>query len=114
MRRRPIVLLVVVLVAVVIGTQVGWRFVLAPMLGLAIWSWATASMRSMANHGTSGTAASDEPEVVIDRPERTMYWCEECGTEVLLLVRGSGVAPRHCATRMHERAELVRDPESMN
>ena len=33
--------------------------------------------------------------------------CEECGTELVLLVRGSGKAPRHCGGSMHERAELL-------
>ena len=39
--------------------------------------------------------------------ERVLYWCEECGTELVLLVRGSGDPPRHCMAKMHERAELL-------
>jgi DNA-directed RNA polymerase subunit RPC12/RpoP len=39
--------------------------------------------------------------------ERVLYWCEECGTEVMLVIRGSGTPPRHCGTKMHERAELL-------
>jgi hypothetical protein len=41
------------------------------------------------------------------RTGRTLFWCEECGTEVLLLVRGTDRAPSHCGQRMHERTELT-------
>lgn len=104
---RSVLLVAAGAAAVLVGTQVGWKLVLAPLLGLVIWSWAAATLRSMATHGTTGVAATDVPEVVVDRPERTLYWCEECGTEVLLLVRGSGRPPRHCATSMHERNEVA-------
>lgn len=111
--RRPVVLIPLLLLAVVVGTQVDWKLVIAPLIGLAIWSWASATLRSFANHGTTGVAASIEPEVVSDRPERIFYWCGECSTEVLLLVRGSGSAPRHCGERMHERAELPRRGDAL-
>jgi len=106
---RPVRIALVVLVAiaaVVIGTQFGWRIVLAPLLGLAIWAWARATLRSFLRHGQTGVSAADEP-VPVGSDERTMYWCEECGTEVVLTVRGSGLPPRHCGTRMHERSEVL-------
>lgn len=104
--KRLLVLVVVTGAVVLVGTQVNWRLALAPLLGLAIWVWARATLRSFVRHGSTGIAADDEPEPVpID--ERTMYWCEECGTELLLTVRGSGLPPRHCATRMHERSEVL-------
>ena len=103
---RALKLLLVTVVVVVLGTQVGWRWVLAPLLGLSIWAWARATLRSFLRHGQTGIAADTEPEPVgID--ERTMYWCEECGTEVVLTVRGSGLPPRHCGERMHERSEVL-------
>ena len=99
-------LLVALAAVMAIGTQVGWRWVLAPVLGLAIWVWLRAMLRSFIGHGQTGIAASDEPEpVAVD--ERVLYWCEECGTEVVLVVRGSGIAPRHCGTKMHERSEIL-------
>ena len=105
--RRALVLLLVGVVTVLVGTQFGWRLALAPLLFLAIWTWARATLRSFVRHGQTGVAATDEPEPVpVD--ERTMYWCEECGTEVVLTVRGSGLPPRHCGTRMHERSEVLR------
>ncbi|MFT4745928.1 MAG: hypothetical protein ACI9AD_001785 [Nitriliruptoraceae bacterium] len=103
--RKLLIVLFVATVALLIGTQLGWRFTLAPLLGLSIWAWATATMRSFLNHGQTGVAAVSDVEV-LEPEDRTMFWCEECGTEVLLLVRGSGIPPRHCATRMHERAEI--------
>lgn len=106
---RPLLGVVVLLgLIAVLADVVEAKWVLAPLLGLAIWAWARATLRSFTSGGTTGTSASDAPEVVADADERTLYWCEECGTEVVLVVRGSGTPPRHCGTRMHERAELLR------
>lgn len=91
---------------VLVGTFVNWRLALAPLFALAIWMWARASLRSFVQHGQTGIAAADEPEPVA-LEERTTYWCEECGTEVVLTVRGSGLPPRHCGTGMHERSEVL-------
>ena len=41
---------------------------------------------------------------------RVTYWCETCGTEVLLLRAGSKSAPRHCGEAMVKREEVVRGP----
>ena len=104
--KRLLVLVLVVGVVVLGGTQVSWRLALAPLLGIAIWAWLRASLRSFVQHGQTGITAADDPEPVpVD--ERTIYWCEECGTELVLTVRGSGLAPRHCATKMHERSEIL-------
>lgn len=104
--KRLLVLAVVGAAVVLVGTQVSWRLALAPLLFLAIWAWAQATLRSFVRHGRTGVAATDEPEPVpID--QRTMYWCEECGTELVLTVRGSGLPPRHCGTGMHERSEVL-------
>lgn len=104
--KRLLVLVLVVGVVVLVGTQVSWRLALAPLLGIAIWAWLRASLRSFVQHGQTGITAADDPEPVpVD--ERTIYWCEECGTELVLTVRGSGLAPRHCATKMHERSEIL-------
>ena len=39
---------------------------------------------------------------------RITYWCEECGTEVLLLRKGSDAPPRHCGEAMIQREEVAR------
>ena len=103
---KRVVYLLFAVLAVPVGLVFGWRWVLAPLLGLLIWSWAQATLKSFA--GATDGAATDEPEPVpITANERTLYWCEECGTEYLLVVRGSGKPPRHCGTSMHERTEIM-------
>lgn len=96
-----------VALAVVVGVAFGWKWVFAPLLGAFIWQAAVATLRSLA---PGGSGAPGGPSGAAPTPvapgERTLYWCEECGAEVLLVVRGSGGPPRHCGTRMHERTEL--------
>jgi hypothetical protein len=80
------------------------RFVFAPLLGLFIWRLGIASfgsLRAGAAHIPDGP-----PEPVDTAAERVVYWCDGCGTELLLLVRGAAVAPRHCGERMTERREV--------
>ena len=77
---------------------------LAPLLGLAILRVGYASLRSFqegAAHIPSG-----EPTPLDVREERTTYWCEGCGAELLLLVRGTPMPPRHCGERMVARQEV--------
>jgi hypothetical protein len=83
------------------------EYVLAPLLGLAIWRVGVASLASFrrgADHIPSG-----EPVPVDFEVERVVYWCQGCGAEMLLLVRGTESAPRHCGERMTERREVARD-----
>jgi hypothetical protein len=40
---------------------------------------------------------------------RITFWCEECGTELLLLRKGSEAAPRHCGEAMIAREEIARE-----
>ncbi len=89
--------------ALIIAVVFGAKWVLAPLLGYAIFRVGTSTLRSMAA-GAPGRV--DPPEPVLNRPERTLYWCEQCGAELLLLVRGAEAPPRHCGERMHERIEL--------
>ena len=104
---RLLVLVPLAIAAVVVGNTFGWKWILAPLLAGAMIRWSFATFRSMV-HGGQGLA--DGPEdgpAPVGPDERTLYWCEECGTEVLLLVRGSGTPLRHCGTRMHERTEIL-------
>ena len=96
----------VALLSLVLGILLGWKGVLAPLLGYAVWRVLSATMRSMVGDARATTASEGAPRPVA-QDERVLYWCEECGTEVVLVVRGSGAAPRHCGTRMHERAEIL-------
>lgn len=91
-------------IAVVVAVVFGTTWVLAPLAGFAIYKIGTAMLRSMA---LDGHASSGEPEVVVTRPERVLYWCEQCGAELLLVVRGADTPPRHCGERMHQRIEVV-------
>ena len=93
------------LLAVLLGA-VEARFVFAPLLGLAIWQIGVASFGSLRRGAAS--VPDGPPQPVDVTAERVVYWCEGCGAEVLLLVRGSAVPPRHCGERMTERHEVAR------
>ena len=102
-----LLLIPLAVVAVVVGQAFGWKYVLAPMLGLLIYRWATSTLRAMVTDGRARVEADLQQPRPATGDERVLYWCEECGTELVLLVHGSGAAPRHCAATMHERAELL-------
>jgi DNA-directed RNA polymerase subunit RPC12/RpoP len=101
---RGWVLLAGVPLAVITGLAFGWRWVLAPLLGLAVLRWAIASLRVLVQDAKDDTGLP----AVEDGPERTVFSCAECGTEVLLLHRGTSRAPSHCGQRMAARTELLR------
>lgn len=104
MLRRLFWLAVVVGLLLALFDVVEPRYVLAPLLGLFIWRMGVASFGSL-RHG--GAHIPDGPAVPVDpATERVTYWCSGCGAEVLLLVRGAEVAPRHCGERMAERREV--------
>jgi hypothetical protein len=91
--------------AIPIGMNLGWRWVLAPLLALALLRWTLASLRVLVHDARNDDDGGPVPAPV-GSDERTLFWCEECGTEVLLLVRGTARAPSHCGQRMHERTEV--------
>ena len=91
----------VLVVSVVAVFDLDIKWALAPLLGLFVYKVGTASLRSMAARST----APSSPARVDEEGTRTLYWCEQCGTELLLVIRGSGLPPRHCGERMHERRE---------
>ncbi|MFP4311656.1 MAG: hypothetical protein ACLFS9_06695 [Nitriliruptoraceae bacterium] len=98
----------VVALAIVLGVNLGWQWVLAPLLAYALLRWSLASLRVLATDAAHVTGDAAE---TIERPsgERTLFWCEECGTELLLLHRGTSRAPSHCGQRMHERTEIAQE-----
>lgn len=108
--RRLLLLLVVVAVATLIGTNFGWVWIGAPLLGYTVYTFVISNLRGLAHGARMGAPDDDEVLGTPMRPdERVLFWCEECGTEVLLLVRGTTRAPSHCGQRMHERIELLAD-----
>lgn len=105
LRRAFWVVVVAALAAAAVGL-VEARYVLAPLLGLAILRIGYASfgsLRSGAAHIPDGP-----PRPVDPADERVTYTCAGCGAELLLLVRGAEVPPRHCGERMRERREVPR------
>jgi DNA-directed RNA polymerase subunit RPC12/RpoP len=93
-------------IALWLAGRVEGRYVWLPLLGLAIWRIGLASFRSLA---AGGDHIPDGPPQPVDTlHERTTYWCAGCGAELLLLVRGSDAAPRHCGEKMQERHEVPR------
>ncbi|MBW3578494.1 MAG: hypothetical protein KY462_12280 [Actinobacteria bacterium] len=101
-----VVWIVLGLAAIVVAVVFGAKWVLAPLLGVAIYRAGTSMLRGMA----AGAGAADPaPQPAVGRGERTLYWCAQCGAELLLVMRGAATSPRHCGERMHERVELVRE-----
>ncbi|MEX0593025.1 MAG: hypothetical protein WD358_04665 [Nitriliruptoraceae bacterium] len=90
--------------ATIVGTNFGWRWVMAPLLGFGMLTWLFASLRVLVHDGRNAGESVDDD---VDEHANTLFWCEECGTELLLIVRGSKRPPSHCGQRMHERTELL-------
>jgi hypothetical protein len=78
-------------------------YVVAPLTGLAIWRVGTAMLGSLR---ADAPVANTEPKPVDPETERVVYWCEGCGAELLLLMRGAQTPPRHCGEGMTERREV--------
>lgn len=90
-------------IGVLVGINAGWRYVFAPLLAWVLLKWLLASLRVLYTDSKYGGGAV----APVSANERTVFWCEECGTEVQLVVRGTQRAPSHCGQRMNERTELL-------
>ena len=101
-----LLLIPAVALAILVGINAGWRWVFAPLLAYALLRWSIASLRVLATDAKQDRDEEVEPTPV-GSDARTLFWCEECGTEVLLIVRGTSRAPSHCGQRMHERTEIL-------
>lgn len=94
------------LAAVAVGLVTDPKWVLGPLLGVAVYRLGMGALRSLA----AGGATDQQPaEPTTDRPQRVTYWCEQCGAQLLVVVAGAETPPRHCGERMHRRVELVRE-----
>lgn len=98
-----LVAVVAIAAAAFVAVVWGWKFVVAPLIGALVWAWGTATLRSF-RRGAHGVDVTERPAAVAAGP--TLYWCEECGAELLVVAAGSGLPPRHCGTRMHARTEV--------
>lgn len=99
---RVLVSVLAVAVVLAVGLLGSWWWVLAAGLGWAVWAVLSATLRSLVNQAPAGEGSA-EPQPVAEG-ERSVYWCQECGTELLLLVRGSDSSPRHCGMKMQEHS----------
>jgi hypothetical protein len=76
-------------------------------LGALVVRWGVASMRPL----QTGTKTY-EPVDVVEPDGVPVYSCQECGTQVVLLRRGSDKPPRHCGEAM--AFSVVPDPSVLN
>lgn len=104
---RLVLLLAAAGLAVIVGNTFGWRWIVAPLISYAMIRWAFATLRSMVHDGQGLSEQAKVGPAPVGDDERTLYRCGECGTEVLLVIRGAGTPLRHCGTRMHERTEIL-------
>lgn len=93
--------------ALVVFDVVPAVYVFGPLLGLGIMRVGFASFGSL-RRGAS-YIPDGPPQPVDPQRERVVYWCAGCGAELLLLVRGTETAPRHCGERMTARDEVAAD-----
>lgn len=84
------------------------RVAIAVLAGLAIFFFGFSVIRGFA--GPRGRGGSVPLEAVKPMPEgvRILFWCDTCGTEVLLLRAGNENPPRHCGEPMLRREEILR------
>jgi len=90
------------------------RTVIAVVIGLIIAGVGFGTLRGLARPAP-GPRVDEAVPVIPDgalrvHPEvlRVTFRCENCGTEVLLLTKGTEAPPRHCGEPMARREEVRR------
>jgi hypothetical protein len=85
------------------------RVAIAVFAGLTIFFLGYSVIRGFAVP-RRGAGESPSLEAVKPLPEgvRILFWCDTCGTEVLLLRAGNENPPRHCGEPMTRREEILR------
>lgn len=82
------------------------RLVIAIIMFAVLATFAFGMLRSL---GGRTPHAHDPEEAVTPPPDvRIVFRCATCGTELLVLRRGSDAAPRHCGEAMTLREEIPR------
>jgi hypothetical protein len=79
------------------AAHVSWaaRAAVGVLLATLVVRWGLASMRPL-----QVGAKSYEPVDVVEETGVPVYSCQECGTQLVLLRRGSDKPPRHCGEAM--------------
>jgi hypothetical protein len=86
------------------------RTAVAIVAGVLLFLIGVGMFRSLLGPRRGPESSGAVLEVAERMPEgvRVLYWCETCGTEVLLLRKGSDAAPRHCGESMTRREEILK------
>jgi hypothetical protein len=85
------------------------RVAIAIFAGLAIFFLGYGVIRGFAvPRGGAGGASALEAVKPLPEGVRILFWCDNCGTEVLLLRAGNENPPRHCGEPMTRREEILR------
>jgi hypothetical protein len=87
-----VVLLVLRYVA---GVSWGARAAVGLLIATLVIQWGLASMRPL-----QVGAKAYQPVDVVEESGVPVYSCKECGTQLVLLRRGSDKPPRHCGEPM--------------
>ena len=83
------------------------RLAVAIIIAAGLAAVGIGMLRSLGGRVPAHAAPQAEPEPVAANV-RITFWCETCGTEVLLLRKGSENPPRHCGEPMTRREEVAR------
>jgi hypothetical protein len=77
------------------GVSWGARAAVGLLLATLVWRWGLASMRPL-----RVGEKSYEPVDVVEETGVPVYSCRTCGTQLVLLRKGSDKPPRHCGEPM--------------
>jgi hypothetical protein len=94
---RLLLAAVVLLLVARYGFHVRWaaRAAVGLLLSTLVIRWGMASMRPL-----QVGAKQYEPVDVVEEAGVPVYSCKECGTQLVLLRKGSDKPPRHCGEAM--------------
>jgi hypothetical protein len=94
---RLLLAAVAVLLVLRYAAHVSWaaRAAVGLLIATLVIRWGLASMRPL-----QVGAKAYEPVDVVEEAGVPVYSCKECGTQVVLLRRGSDKPPRHCGEPM--------------
>jgi hypothetical protein len=85
------------------------RIAIAVLIALGILVVGFGTLRGFARPRGGGGGPPTEAVKLAPVGVRILYWCENCGTEVLLLRQGTEMPPRHCGEPMTRREEQLRE-----
>ena len=82
------------------------RVLVAILMGAAIAAVGGSMLRGLSRPAPAAPSA-DEAQPML-HIARITFWCENCGTELLLLKKGTEAPPKHCGEKMISREEVPR------